>query len=293
MSVLISFYAFFLEILTAYKEKLVSLRQNACLMQFIFFLIIILVITLFTYFTWYNSASQKGKRGEMRVFSILSQLSEEYTTLNDMVFPTEKGTTQIDHVVVSKYGVFAIETKNYRGEIYGDDDRKKWTQIIVTEVTYAKKWWKTYTYVTKNQFYNPVKQSLGHALKIKELLSAFPHLKVVPIVAFVGEAVLNVNSRQHVVYEEDLLSVINMYKTIYLTDDDTKTVLNILERKNVRKIVSDRQHIKNLQAAEKEVHDTIKSGVCPKCGGNLVVRNGKYGTFYGCSNYPKCKYTVQ
>ena len=29
---------------------------------------------------------------------------------------TGKGTTQIDHVVVSKYGVFAIETKNYRGE---------------------------------------------------------------------------------------------------------------------------------------------------------------------------------
>lgn len=31
--------------------------------------------------------------------------------------------------------------------------------------------------------------------------------------------------------------------------------------------------------------------LCPKCGGTLVERNGKYGTFIGCSNYPKCKYT--
>ena len=30
---------------------------------------------------------------------------------------------------------------------------------------------------------------------------------------------------------------------------------------------------------------------CPKCGGLLVERTGKYGIFIGCSNYPKCKYT--
>ena len=47
---------------------------------------------------------------------------------------TKSGTTQIDHVVVSKYGLFTIETKNYRGKIYGDDARDKWTQVIVTNV---------------------------------------------------------------------------------------------------------------------------------------------------------------
>ena len=126
----------------------------------------------------------------MRVSAKLSQLPNDYMVLNDLIFRTEKVTTQIDHVVVSKYGVFAIETKNYRGEIYGDDNRQEWTQLIVTEVTYAKKWWKTYTYVTKNHFYNPVKQSVGHALRIKEMLSAFPHVKIVPIVVFAGDSVL-------------------------------------------------------------------------------------------------------
>ena len=36
----------------------------------------------------------------------------------------------------------------------------------------------------------------------------------------------------------------------------------------------------------------IKGNICPRCGGTLVLRKGKYGTFYGCSNYPKCRYTI-
>ena len=31
--------------------------------------------------------------------------------------------------------------------------------------------------------------------------------------------------------------------------------------------------------------------ICPKCGGELVKRSGRYGKFFGCSNYPKCRYT--
>ncbi len=263
-------------------------------MQFITPLIFILIIALVIYLAWYNSARQKGKRGEMRVCSILSRLSDEYTILNDLVFRTEKGTTQIDHVVVSKYGVFAIETKNYRGEIYGDDNRQEWTQLIMTKVTFAKKWWKTYTYVTKNHFYNPVKQSLGHALRIKELLSEFPQVKIVPIVVFVGNANLsNVDSQHHVVYEKKLLDVIVGYRTIYLTDDDVQKVIDILEKNNIREFVNDRQHVRNIHAAARKVNATINSGICPKCGGRLIKRRSKYGTFYGCSNYPKCKFTTQ
>lgn len=263
-------------------------------MLLIILLIIILVVSLFIYLARYNSAKQKGKRGEMRVSAILSKLSDEYTILNDLVFRTEKGTTQIDHIVVSKYGIFTIETKNYRGEIYGDDNRKEWTQLIVTKVTYAKKWWKTYTYVTKNRFYNPVKQSVGHALRIKELLSVFPHVKIVPIVVFTGDAILRyVESNNHVVYEKNLLDVIDGYKTTYLTDNDVQAVLAILTSNNIRETVSDRQHVKNLRTAAREVNATINSGICPKCGGHLIKRNGKYGTFYGCSNYPKCRFTTQ
>ena len=262
--------------------------------SFLSILPLVIIISLIFFGWWYNSPKQKGKWGEQRVNDILSRLPKEYHVLGDIVLKTKRGTTQIDHIVVSKYGVIAIETKNYRGDIYGDDNRKEWTQLIVTKVTFAKKWWKTYTYVTKKHFYNPVKQSAGHALKIKELLTAYPHVKIVPIVVFTGEAVLkNIKSNHHVIYEDCLLEVISGYKATYLTDNDVQTILTILNENNIRESVSDREHVKNIQTAVREVNETIKCGVCPKCNGHLVERRGKYGTFYGCSNYPQCRFTVR
>ena len=41
---------------------------------------------------------------------------------------------------------------------------------------------------------------------------------------------------------------------------------------------------------KKEINEKVDNMICPKCGGNLITRNGKYGEFIGCSNYPKCKY---
>ena len=145
---------------------------------------VFLVVVVF-YGIYTSTASYKGREGENRVHNILMQLPDDYYIFKDVILKTKKGTTQIDHIVVSKYGVFAIETKNYRGEIYGDDKREYWTQIIVTDVTYAKKWWKTYTYVKKSRLYNPVKQSLAHAYTIKNRLADWKYLPVVPIVVFV------------------------------------------------------------------------------------------------------------
>lgn len=227
------------------------------------------------------------------MFNGLLQLSDDYHILNDVVYKTDKGTTQIDHIVVSKYGVFAIETKNYRGEIYGDDNREKWTQIIVTEVKYKSNPWKTYSYVTKNQFYNPVKQSIGHAYKIKNILKDYKYLPVVPIVVFVGDAVFkNVETNHKVIYANQLLSTIEGYKTVYLSDDDYQNVINLLQDNNVRETIDDKTHVNNLNSARQQRQSIINAGKCPKCGGKLILRNGKYGSFYGCSNYPKCQFTL-
>ena len=235
----------------------------------------------------------KGKRGEAFVHSILIQLPEEYTVFDDVVLRTASGTTQIDHVVVSKYGVFAIETKNYRGEIYGKDNWKEWKQIIVTDVIFRKKWWKTYSYVTKNYFYNPVKQSVAHANAIKKVLVDWPNLKVVPIVVFVGSAVLNgVNTRHHVVYCDQLLATIQSFNVPLISDAVVDRVKYSLIWKNVRDQVDDRTHVSNVYAAKQSYNQKVASGICPRCGGNLVRRSGRYGSFYGCSNYPRCKFTT-
>ena len=53
-----------------------------------------------------------------------------------------------------------------------------------------------------------------------------------------------------------------------------------------------RKHVNEIKEAKYVKKQKEKSGMCPKCVGALVLRNGKYGKFYGCSNYPKCRYTA-
>ena len=255
---------------------------------------IVFVVVGFRIFLWYhNSPEAKGKQGETRVSSILCQLPKEYSVLNDVVLKTEKGTTQIDHVVVSPYGVFVIETKNYSGTIYGDDNQRQWTQLIITDVRYRRKWYKTYTYVTKNRFYNPVKQSLSHLYEIKKNLSEWHQLKIVPIVVFTGSADLsNVQSNNYVVYDTDLVSTIQRFQTICLSSQAVQNVIERLSEKNMRDVVDNKTHVQNISTTKIEFERKIESGICPKCGGTLVQRNGRYGSFYGCSNYPNCKFTT-
>ncbi len=260
--------------------------------ELLFLLLLLAVVGIAIYFYRYNSAQQKGMRGEKRINDVLASLPNDYHVLNDLVFKTEKGTTQIDHIVVSKYGVFAIETKNYRGEIYGDDNRQEWTQMIITKVQY-KTFGKTYTYVTKNHFYNPVKQSIGHVYGLKKILTEWPYLKIVPIVVFTGSAILcDVESKHDVVYDYNLINTIKKYNTEYISDADVQRVLDVIQAKNVKELVTNRTHVKNIKAARKEAYDKMNAGICPKCGGKLIERKGKYGAFYGCSNYPKCKFTM-
>lgn len=254
----------------------------------------ILFIALIVFRVWYNSAKQKGIRGEKKVANILEELSDEYYIINDVILPTNNGTTQIDHLVVSKYGVFVIETKNYRGDIYGSDYQENWTQIIVTEVRYKRNPFKVYTYVTKNQFYNPVKQALGHVYSLKNLLKEYKYLPIVPIVAFVGDANLGkVDRKQNVVYEDDLLNVIRKYKTTYLPEKEVVAVVAKVQNNNEREIVNNKQHINNIKQSQRMTKEHVAVRICPKCGGQLIERQGPYSKFLGCSNYPKCRYIAK
>lgn len=259
----------------------------------IIIVILVLFLTLRIYLWYRNTAKKKGQRGEARVANMLAELPKHYVTLNDVVFAYEKGTTQIDHIVVSPYAIFTIETKNYRGEIYGNDDKNEWKQIIKTRKWYRNKWYKIYTYITKNTLYNPVRQSIGHKIAIKKLIEHNYELPIIPIVVFVGDADLTgVHSRYHVLTKHQLLPVIKEYTSPYLSDNDITDIVNILQHNNVHDKVSNRQHVKNIEAVQEKKLIALKSGICPQCGGNLIKRNGHYGTFYGCSNYPTCKYTV-
>ena len=117
-----------------------------------------LLLVVFTMaMVWLGSARQKGKRGEKRVYNILSKgLPDGFIVLNDIYLPSSDGTTtQIDHIVVSQYGVFVVETKNYSGWIFANARDDEWTQVI---------------YRRKSRFQNPLRQNYRHICALAECL---------------------------------------------------------------------------------------------------------------------------
>lgn len=235
-----------------------------------------------------STAKTKGKIGELAIHNLLTQLPDEYKLLDDVVLKTKRGTTQIDHIVVSKYGIFAIETKNYCGDIYGDDKRKEWMQIIANDVTYWNG--RTYTYVTKNHFYNPVKQALVHMYEIRATLGQ-PSLRVIPIVVFLEGANLEkVETNNLVIHDKELIDAIKRHTDVCFLESAVDYIAKFLSERNIRSTVDDTSHTRNMAAAKEQRDLKIRKGICPQCGGRLLRRKGKYGEFYGCSNYPYCRF---
>ena len=126
---------------------------------------------------------------------------------------------------------------------------------------------------------------------IKKTLKDWSNIKVVPIVVFAGSAVMKgVNSQYHVIYSDMLLTTIQKYDTPLISEIEVEKVVDTLIHNDIRDQVNDRTHIHNVNFAKQRYNSKIASGICPLCGGSLVRRSGRYGSFYGCSNYPKCKF---
>ena len=85
--------------------------------------IVILVFSAMLYLRF-----NRGKIAEKMVHHKLMQLPEEYHVIDDVLFMSNGRSTQIDHIVVSPYAVFAIETKGYKGWILGGENSEYCTQ---------------------------------------------------------------------------------------------------------------------------------------------------------------------
>ncbi len=116
----------------------------------------------------------KGWFGELAV-NLLARLfldKKKYHLIKNVTLPTEDSTTQIDHIIVSRFGIFLVETKNMKGLIYGSEDSGEWTQQI---------------YSRKIQFQNPLRQNYQHTKVLEEILGLRPN-RIFSIIVFVGES---------------------------------------------------------------------------------------------------------
>ncbi|WP_201585705.1 NERD domain-containing protein [Psychrobacter jeotgali] len=306
-------------------------------------------------------SSFKGILGEtvINVAMWLKLEKEVYHRLNNITLPLSNGgSTQIDHVIVSVYGIFVIETKNYKGWIFGNEKQKQWTQVIMGR---------------KYKFQNPLQQNYLHIKTLADLLELdirYFH----SMIAFIGECELKtrdelpeqvltsgmvsyIKKKQDKLLDEDEVQAIvkqidssrfikswrtNRTHKTYLKDKHSNLNTKLKsEIESSDKIKSRKAHkrsdqvqvenpdafIKQPTSAQLNSDNTIfptpfevsepESKViashnvkpnnealisesipaCPKCQGEMIKRVAKKGirqgqTFYGCSQFPKCRGVV-
>src|SRR4051812_39136942 len=93
--------------------------------------------------------------------------------MNHVTLQMNDGTTQVDHILVSRFGVFVIETKHYKGWIFANANQANWTQVLFN--------WKF-------KFQNPILQNIRHVRAVQRLLDFLPPAAIKSVVVFTGEA---------------------------------------------------------------------------------------------------------
>jgi restriction system protein len=221
----------------------------------------------------------KGKLGESKVnFSIGLLLNRRvYRLIKNVTLPVGSGTTQIDHIVVSPYGIFVIETKNMKGWIFGDSHEANWTQVI---------------YRRKERFQNPLRQNYKHVKVVQDLLNLEPR-QVFNVVVFVGDCTFKTQMPREVVKGTFGLSKFIKSKRVpVIPDHELPDIFaKLLDQRLVPGLRTNRAHIRNVR--NQTNRKRTEANICPRCGAELVERTNQFSgeKFLGCSRYPRCKGT--
>jgi len=232
---------------------------------------ILLVIAVFKT-PWF-----KGLLGEALVkFAARLRLPvETYHPIHNVTLPTPDGTTQIDHILVSRFGIFVVETKNMKGWIFGDESQAQWTQRIF------KKSFK---------FQNPLRQNYKH-VKALEVALDVPSEAIHSIVVFAGESTFKSPMPANVTRGGGYITYIKSFSEPVLSESQVQRVVSKIKAARLEPTrETHRQHVQQLKMRA----DSLAERKCPKCGSSMVLRTAKRGgsagnQFWGCSAYPKCR----
>lgn len=130
--------------------------------------------------------------GEALVSKVLLRhfQAPDHHLMNHVTLRMDDGTTQVDHILVSRFGVFVIETKDYGGWIFANANDAKWTNV---------------RFRVKYRFQNPIRQNFRHLLAVQELLDFVPRESIKSVVVFSGNAVFKTEMPAGVVRVEALV----------------------------------------------------------------------------------------
>ncbi len=219
----------------------------------------------------------KGLVGEALVkFAARLRLpSDTYHAIHNVTLPTPDGTTQIDHIFVSRFGVFVVETKNMKGWIFGGENQAQWTQKIFKRTF---------------KFQNPLRQNYKHQKALEAVLDV-PSEVIHSVVVFAGDSTFKSPMPANVTRGGGYITYIKSFHETVLTEPEVQDVVGQIQAGRLEATrKTHRQHVQQLKSRS----DTTAERKCPKCGSPMVLRTAKRGAsagkqFWGCSAFPKCR----
>ncbi|MEB0045595.1 MULTISPECIES: nuclease-related domain-containing protein [unclassified Pseudomonas] len=222
----------------------------------------------------------KGWLGEqwVKVWAHYYLDRQVYLRLHNVTLDTLDGTTQIDHVFLSPFGIFVLETKNMRGWIFGTENQAQWTQQL---------------YKKRFKFQNPTRQNYKHVKALEAVLGIGPE-SLHSVIAFVGASTFKTEMPANVTRGIGFLRYIKSFQQAVFSEAQVIAMLHVLQAdRRLPTLATEREHVQRL----KQRSDPSASRQCPRCGSALEVRTFKSGAkigqqYWRCSTFPTCR-TVQ
>jgi restriction system protein len=219
----------------------------------------------------------KGIAGEtlVRFAAYLRLPSDTYHSIHNVTLQTPGGTTQIDHILVSRFGIFVVETKHMKGWIFGTERDAEWTQKL---------------FKSSFKFQNPLRQNYKH-VKALELSLGVPANVIHSVIVFSGAATFKTLMPVNVVSGGGYIGFIKSFQKQVLSNAQVEEVLGKIQASQLPPTSATRRlHINNLRSRRAPSVDRR----CPRCGNRMILRTAKQGRnaggqFWGCSSFPKCK----
>ena len=186
------------------------------------FLILIAFLKSSTFKGWFGEKCV-SKRASLRL------PPDIYRAFDNVTISNESGTTQIDHIYVSPFGVFVVETKNLSGWIFGGENQSQWTQTI---------------YKKKSKFQNPLRQNYKH-IKTLESLLQLPISKLHTVVVFTGNSTFKTPLPKCVCTLSNFTDYIKSFIVPIITDREVLEICSKIE--NDRLVANRATHIQHLR----------------------------------------------
>lgn len=244
-----------------------------------------------THKTYKSLINDSGSYGEYLIYNKLQNIQGYKKFLFNLYIPKKNGErSEIDIVMIHSSGIYVIESKNYKGWIFGRETDQTWTQVLPYGFSSIK-----------YHFFNPIYQNQLHIKVLKNVLKDYQDIPFYSYIVF-GDA-CEFKHVELTTANNFLLHCSSLIDNILLNINNKSNKLtdhqidNLYERLYQFTQISNKEkmeHIENIRL-KKMVFNNKNNRICPLCGGYLILRTATKGKnkgrkFLGCSNFPSCLY---